>query len=272
LREAFASLRQAANADQSWAKQLRRSRAKFRGDDEPLIEAFAETLHADLVLIGASEKLITDFETVFNELVQNALLHGCQRHHKAKVIITCDYSPWFVRLRVADSGKGFPFSVYRALPYYQDHGLGIVSNRAARFDANDKGNVVTALLKGLQGLVIEVDATPTTDDILYLIVSRDTLWHYSAENWTPLPEIINESGRRLVMIDCKRMSWSSLSVRTTKGVLHAFSGEPTRRLAYILNKQAMKTFDFSDLNTSNSRVFRDNQYEQARSWLLSVGA
>jgi len=268
LRDAVSAVRESASKPgEVWTKQIKRSRAKFSRDQQHLVEVFAQSLHEDFVAIGVSDRAVSHFETVFNELVENAFRHGCRRQQD-KVIVTCDYSRWFLRLRVADSGKGFPFSTYRSLPYYQKHGLGVVSRLTTHFEANPRGNVITAMIRSHDGVSIEIEAKPTDDEIFYLKVSHETLWDYSHANWEPLRDIIDESGQNLVLIDCKKVRWSSQRAAMSK-VLNAFSGQANRRLAYILDAESIRLFDLRHLNAANSRVFRVNQYEQARDWLMT---
>jgi len=269
LRTAFAAARDSATkSGEAWTKKIKRSRGKFRGDEEHRVAVLAGTLREDFTQLALSDIAIGRFTTVFDELVRNAFRHGCEGRRSEKVIITCDYSRWFVRLRVADSGEGFPFAVYRAAEEYRQHGLGIVSNLAARFESNDKGNVVTAIVDGHDALNVEVSASSPDDAILYIRVSNQELWHYSRENWEPLLEAIDTAGKSRVFLDCKTMRWSSDRARETTQVLAAMNIQAGRRVAFIVDTKALRTFDFTHLNSENSRVFQHHQHEQARQWLL----
>jgi anti-sigma regulatory factor (Ser/Thr protein kinase) len=270
LRTAVAAARaSAANSGEAWTKKIGRSRAKFRGDEEHLVAVFAHTLRENFTALGISGIAIDRFTTVFDELVRNAFRHGCEGKPHEKVVVTCDYSRWFIRLRVADSGRGFPFAVYRSAAEYQQHGLGIVSKLTTRFESNDKGNVITAMVGGHDALTVEVGVSSSDETILYLTASNQELWHYSRENWEPLLEAIDGSGKNLVFLDCRTMRWSSDRARDTKEVLTAFNTQAGRRVAFIVDAKALRIFDFSHLNSENSRVFQQQQHEQARGWLLT---
>jgi anti-sigma regulatory factor (Ser/Thr protein kinase) len=270
LRATVASVRQSAsNTGEGWAKQIRRVRAKFRGDEEYLASVFASTLREELVGLGVSERAITSFATVFDELVRNAFSHGCDRRRRGKVRVICDYSRWFIRLRVADSGRGFRFLVYRSAPQYEKHGLGIISKETLRFEANKRGNALTALIGSHDDIRVEVTPLPE-DAILYVRVSNQDIWHYSNENWAPLLELLGASDKRLILIECtsQTMRWDSARVRTTKDVLASITALADRRVAFLVDWRSLDLFDFSHLDSKDSRVFLHRQYEQARDWLL----
>jgi len=270
LRAAVATVRAAAGeSSEAWAKQIKRSCARFRIDEKLQGLAFGDSVHRHLHDVNLSEKAIGRFEIVFMELVENAFRHGGRGRRRGKVTITIDYSQWFIKLRISDPGAGFPFEEYRTSPKYERHGLGIVSRLAKQFGANPKGNVVTATL--LSNDEVTVNVNPEADDtsILSVRVSNQQLWHYSEASWEPLYEIIDRSGKNLVLIDCRSIRWSSSATRLGPSkLLAAFESRPDYRLAFVVSDEAVRIFDFTHLDSRNSRVFRDSQFDAAKRWLL----
>jgi hypothetical protein len=100
-------------------------------------------------------------------------------------------------LRVADNGEGFPFEAYRTSSAYEHHGLGITSRLATRFEANPKGNVITALIASNDEITVKVNDEVSDERILSVSVSKQDLWHYAETSWEPLYETIEASGKRL---------------------------------------------------------------------------
>ncbi|RLC74694.1 MAG: hypothetical protein DRI81_13370 [Chloroflexi bacterium] len=137
-----------SKSKRNWKKEIKTLKAKFSRDEIYWVDAFVNHLLDELRSTGVSNEKVEKFQIVFFELVNNAFEHGCKFRRKCRVAVRCTYSRWFIRLEIADSGKGFDlektlYTLSQAstsdssqLP----HGLQIVKKLTYGLHTNKKGN------------------------------------------------------------------------------------------------------------------------------------
>lgn len=266
-RSTLASLsRLASPTNKTWKDNIKTATAKFSGEEPYKVNAFAKFLLDELKSIGIPDEKIQEFEIVFTELINNAFEHGCKHLKNSQVSIRCNYSRWFIRLEVEDSGRGFDFE--RKLAQGDQYGLQIVNKLAYKFKANKKGNILTTFLMSHDTIKI----LPTVKkykghEILIVNITGETEWNYMVTNWEPLRNIVKHSPQHLALIDCTKIRWISKTGREVKRIAVEFKEQSGKSYALVIEPIAEKAFDLSKLNSERFKVFFDEDTENAIQWL-----
>lgn len=253
----------------NWRDELKTATAKFSGDEKFKASIFANHLLNDLKTLEVDSEEIEKFRLVFTELINNAFEHGCKNAKNCRVTIRCDYSRWFIRLEVSDSGKGFDFgtALSQQRETSEHHGLLVVSKSAHHFKANKKGNTLTALLVNNN----EVRIFPTVQkykgqSLLFIKVEDKSDWYYMISDWEPLKRAVASASQKLILIDCTETSWSTDKLSETKRMITGFKQQKGVFYALVVRSSIYQIFDFSNLTTENFKVFYDD-LESAKQWL-----
>jgi anti-sigma regulatory factor (Ser/Thr protein kinase) len=260
----------ASKKGHNWKSEVRTASAKFTGDETYKVNEFANYILNELQVIGIGTEGISQFETIFTELIHNAFQHGCKESSSCKIKVMCEYSRWFIMLEVSDTGKGFDFEEELNTEYDDLHGLKLIKNLAYKFKANRKGNILTVFLINKDNIETQTSIEKYKGKgILYVnIVSREK-WHYLIESWEPLREVVESSSQNLVLIDCTKVRWVTKRASEADKIAKNFRGNPNRRYALVINLDSAG-FKLSRLNSPNFRVFDSHQLEIAKQWLVSI--
>lgn len=260
-----------APSGNDWKKQIKTVSAKFSGKDTLSVAPFINTLLRDFKQIGMSSREIKKFTVVFNELIHNAFDHGCKKNKKCKVTVRCTYSPWFVRIEVADNGAGFDFDeiIENA---EEGHGLTIVKKLSYRIMSNKKGNAITAYLVDDKLRIRSAVEKYRGYEFLVVKVVSPAEWSYLVTTWEPLHRVVKHASQKLVIIDCSRVHWATISMREFDGVVSEYKAQPGRAFALIVSQFTYETFDVSNFKGDNFHVFlttEDQEQNAARRWLTT---
>ena len=256
----------ASGTNKTWKDDIKTATAKFSGEEPYKMNAFANFLLDEIRSIGIPSEEIQEFEIVFTELINNAFEHGCKHSKNCQVTIRCNYSRWFIRLEVSDSGKGFDFE--RTLAQGDQHGLQIIKKLAYKFKANKKGNTLTAFLLGHDTLkILPVVKKYRGHEILIMNVTGKEEWRYMVTNWEPLRKAVKYSSQRLILIDCTKIRWISTVGREVKYIVAEFKEQSGKSYALVVASLAENAFELSKLNSERFKVFFDKDIGDAEQWL-----
>lgn len=206
---------------------------------------------------------------MFTELIHNAFQHGCKESGNCRIKVVCDYSSWFIRLEVSDTGKGFNLEEELKTEYSELHGLQLVKNIAYKLKSNKKGNVLTVFLINQDKIQTQASIEKYKGKAILSIniVSREK-WYYLIESWEPLKEVVENSSQDLILIDCTKVRWATKRSSEAEKVVKDFRANPNKRYALVINMIEARDFKLERLNSPNFRVF--SQLEIAKQWLTST--
>ena len=257
-----------------WKRDVRMASSTFSGEETYKVAGFANALLTDIRDLNISETEVRKLKIVFDELVRNAFEHGCKETKGCKVKIKCTYSPWFIILEVSDAGSGFDFE--KALSVQDEaHGLQLVNDLAFRLTYDKKSNLLTTLIMNepLLQILPRVELH-REKEILILTIVDERDWNYLIADWEPLRNAVQLSSQVLILIDCSDLDWVTKAGRIMKKIIREFKEYEDRRFALVVEGEADRYFDFSQLNAANFKVFvshrwssRKDEIWAAKEWL-----
>lgn len=266
-----------AKNQRNWKKDIRTANAKFAGDEAYKVEAFANFLLEELKTCGVSTEKSDKFRIVLYELINNAFEHGCKYASSCRVAVRCTYSRWFIRLEVADSGKGFDLDqvlndyaqVASSESKQPPHGLQVVRDLTYKLQINKTGNIVTAFLSSQDTMNI----IPAIEDFdgqkIYVIhVRSERDWYHIAASWEPLERALENNVYDLVLLDCLFVRYNTRQFRDMTPLADKLGEQRWRHFALVVDHGDAKYFHMSNLDTWNLHVFNDSQTVDARQWLV----
>jgi len=278
-RETISTISQVVSAsNRDWEKEIQTRKAKFACEESYKVGAFVNHLLDEMKNSGVSPEKITKFRIVFTELIGNAFQHGCKNSHGGKIRIRCTYSRWFIRLEIADPGRGFNLSETLQKQLEADtgekvqHGLTLVNNLTYALRTNKRGNVVTAFLASQDSM----DIVPAVEkykgqEILVVTVTDRQEWQYLMASWEPLLHAVENTRQDLVLIRFQDMSLTTDRVRKMeKYVVRELNEHFGKRYALVVSSEDERYFELSKFNSDNFRVFDELQTDEARQWLIGT--
>lgn len=265
-----------AKSQKNWKADIKTSKAKFSGDESYKVSVFANSLFDELKKSGISNEKADKFRIVFTELITNAFEHGCKHRPRCRVKVHCTYSPWFIRLRVTDSGNGFDLLRHLSSGSQVDeknndeypHGLQVVNKLTYRLYTNKKGNSVTAFLASQDSLeILPAVETYKGKEIFVIYLVTEEAWYYMSTTWEPLKRAVENVSHQLILIDCTDNAFSTKDAEEARRVIAEFKDRREKFYAFVLHDKN-DYFELKRLDSYNFQVFYGGELEQAKDWLV----
>jgi anti-sigma regulatory factor (Ser/Thr protein kinase) len=266
-----------------WQKEVKCTKGTFRGNEAHKVSPFLNDAIQQIRESGASENQLANFARVFNELMDNAFRHGCNRKRSGKINVACFFCRWFIHLEITDNGPGFEMSseIRRARQATRargvGHGLDVVDTLSYEFHTNKKGNSVTAILSAQEHFeVVPVLEHFDDHEILTVAILSDDAWYDTNTDWSPVLHAIENAAQNLILVDLSEIYWPSAvvisAVDTVSKRDKKIKGYPKKdknRFAFLINKGARGTFGLENYEDATPPIFRDDQRQQAMQWLVN---
>jgi len=138
--------------------------------------------------------------------------------------------------------------------------------------SNKKGNAVTAYLVDDKLRIRSAVEKYRGYEFLVVKVVSPAEWSYLVTTWEPLHRVVKHASQKLVIIDCSRVHWATISMREFDGVVSEYKAQPGRAFALIVSQFTYETFDVSKFKGDNFHVFlttEDQEQKAARRWLIT---
>lgn len=265
-----------------WQKEIRCTKGKFRGNEGHKIGLFLNEAIRQIRECGTSENQIANFARVFNELMDNAIRHGCKGERSGKITVVCFFCRWFIHLEITDNGPGFDLKSALAQTRKTAkgrgvaHGLDVVDTLAYEFFTNKKGNSVTAVLSGQE----HFEVVPNVEQhdgfhILTITILSEDAWYDTNTDWSPVIHAIENASERFILVDLSEIWWQSASIidavdtiSKRKKLIDAYPKRDDKRFAFLINKGARGAFGLERLEDATPPVFPDGKRTEAIEWLI----
>lgn len=167
---------------------------------------------------GYSNDSINDACVVLNELLSNAIKHGCKDRTVDKVIVSCRVARSYVRIKVKDPGPGFDYEkvleeINEAPEEVKDRGNGLrlVKRLCMRFHFSENGSCVEAVvmkskLHAESFIALESNGDLLLDDIAVVKLSGRIQYNNEYSIGRKLNELINHSYFKII-IDLSQVTY-----------------------------------------------------------------
>lgn len=265
-------------SDGEWKRRIKTLRARFSGHEEYKARGFGSFLLEELKGIGLPAETVEDCRVVLDELVTNAFYHGCDPSARGWVRLSVTYSPWFVRIEVRDSGKGFNLKNTLSAPEIlgEEHGLQIVNKLCYQLEANKRGNSIVGFLAAEGSLKL----TATSEiwrrkDIAVIKIDNLEKSFYVKKSWEVLRHALRNAKQNAVLVDFRLVGWSSRRIGEARTLLiEAGLRRDGRRYALIVNRNTGRIFNMDSLRASNIEIFvcqSDQDIDRVKDWLVGHG-
>jgi anti-sigma B factor antagonist len=186
--------------------------AKIRVSQPEALAEFDQKIKAVLKKSGYDESSIAEASTVFNELANNAIEHGCRNNQYASIWVKCRIAPSHIKFTVKDPGAGFDYEeVMSKINAEKDsseergRGLMIVNAMSERLVFSQKGTRVEAVVMRKTMRVDTFIATGTEEECIFLgniavvRLQGDIDLHNAAKTKTLVESLLTSSYDRLII-------------------------------------------------------------------------